>query len=419
MQIGSGITTLTGANNYSGPTILNAGELSVSTISPIGSLGTASNLGAAGSSANNLVFNGGALQYTGASASTDRGFTIVSGAAAIFDITANDLTLTGVDAETGPTGASLTKMGAGTLTLGDGVTDPAYAYTGATTVSAGTLVINGSIAASSGVALASGTNLAGTGTVSAVTLAGSNTLSSAGTLTTSGITVSGTANTLSSGTIAGNTTVGSGAAFAIATGAVLSGTATSAGLLTNNGTISGTVEIQNAGTLKGSGTFDGAVTIDSGGTLSPGNSPGLATFSSNLTLNGATQMEINGTSRGTTYDAVNVAGTLTYGGSLNLVFGSTVTAGQTYNLFNAANGTSAPTAAGDFSSISLSGSGYSGTLTDSSGIWTVTEDGLEFTYTDGTGELTTTLSAVPEPSTYALIFGGLALGMAFYRRRRA
>jgi autotransporter-associated beta strand protein len=419
-QAGSDIVTLTGTNSFNGVISLNAGELSVGTISPIVPFGmnpAPSNLGGSSNVASNLIFNGGALQYTGLSTSTDHAFTVVSGAA-IFDITTNNLTLVGIN-NSFETGTGLTKLGAGTLTLGDGVTDPNYGYTGATTVSGGTLVVNGSIAASSGVALASGTSLAGTGTVSGVTLAGSNTLSSAGILTTAGITVSGTGNTLSSGTVAGNTTVGSGAAFAIATGATLTGTATSAGLLTNNGTISGTVEIQNAGTLKGSGTFNGAVTIDSGGTLSPGNSPGLATFSSSLTLNGATQMEINGTSRGTTYDAVNVAGALTYGGTLNLAFGSTVMAGQTYNLFNAANGTSPPAATGDFSSISLSGSGYSGTLSDSSGIWTGTDNGLEFTFTDSTGALTTSLSAVPEPSTYPLIFGGLALGAAFYRRRRA
>lgn len=418
-QAGVGIITLTGANmGFSGVVNLNAGELSVSTI---GNGGTTGNLGAASNAATNLNFAGGALQYTGLSAPTDRGFTILSGAAAIFDVTTNNLTLTGKDSDPGgPASASLSKLGAGTLTLGDGLslaTDPTYEYAGVTTVSAGILVVNGSIAASSGVALASGTSLGGMGTVSAVTLAGSNTLFSSGTLTTAGLTVSGTSNSLASGTVAGNTTIGSGAAFSIASGASLTGTATSAGLLTNNGTVSSAIEIQNGGTLKGSGTFNGAVTIDSGGTLSPGNSPGVATFSSSLTLNGTTQMEINGTSRGTTYDAVNVAGALTYGGTLNLVFGSTVTAGQTYNLFNAANGTSAPAVAGEFSLISLSGSGYSGTLTENSGIWTATEGGLEFTFTDGTGELTTTLSAVPEPSTYSLIFGGVALGTAVYRRR--
>ena len=60
----------------------------------------------------------------------------------------------------GGTGASLVKIGTGTLTL-SGINT----YTGATTVDGGTLAVNGSILSSSGVTVNAGGTLGGTGTV--------------------------------------------------------------------------------------------------------------------------------------------------------------------------------------------------------------------------------------------------------------
>ena len=128
-QAGSGTTTLTAANTYTGATTISAGTLSVGTI---GNGGVASNLGQASTAAANLVFNGGTLQYTGSSASTNRNFTINAGKTATFDVTTNNLTVSG--ASTATTGA-LNKIGNGTLTLAG-----ANAHTGGTTVSLGTLV---------------------------------------------------------------------------------------------------------------------------------------------------------------------------------------------------------------------------------------------------------------------------------------
>ncbi len=131
---GSGIWILSGVNTYTGVTNISSGTLSVGTI---GNGGVASNLGAATNAAANLVFGGGTLQYTGATASTDRGFTINAGTTATVEVTASNLTISGASAAT--TGA-LTKTGVGTLAFSG-----ANLHTGGTNVNAGTLLLSGAV----------------------------------------------------------------------------------------------------------------------------------------------------------------------------------------------------------------------------------------------------------------------------------
>src|SRR3546814_18647634 len=87
----------------------------------------------------NLIVEGGTLQYPGASATSDRGFTLVNGGGSrTIAVTngATDLTFTGL--VTSPDDAGFTKAGAGTRTLTNGGND----YVGVTTVSGGTMAVD-------------------------------------------------------------------------------------------------------------------------------------------------------------------------------------------------------------------------------------------------------------------------------------
>jgi autotransporter-associated beta strand protein len=218
------------------------------------------------------------------------------------------------------------------------------------------------------------------------------------------------------------------------------GTSVNAGkLLVNNtagsGTGTGSVTVAASALLGGNGTISGVTTIGAGAFLSPGNSPGVLTFADNLILasTSTTTMEISGTDRGTSYDGITMSGSsaksLTFGGTLNLIFGTavsdTVTAGV-YDLFALGNvGQS-----GAFSSVSISGtalnvvtptaatglvfagSNWTASMTDAAAaIWNLSFD-------SATGDLT--IAAIPEPSSLAVGFGAAAFGyIALYRRRKA
>ncbi|MGO4842846.1 autotransporter-associated beta strand repeat-containing protein, partial [Rhizobiaceae sp. 2RAB30] len=75
-KAGAGTASLTGANSYTGATTLSGGVLAISTVA---NGGAASSIGRSGSASSNLVIESGTLRYTGATASTDRGFTLVNG----------------------------------------------------------------------------------------------------------------------------------------------------------------------------------------------------------------------------------------------------------------------------------------------------------------------------------------------------
>ena len=202
---------------------------------------------------------------------------------------------------------------------------------------------------------------------------------------------------------------------------VLEGTNTYVGATTvNDGTlivdgnssgVAGNVTIASGATLGGSGTIGGATTIQSGATLAAGNSPGVLTFNDDLTLSAGsgTVMEITGTTRDSQYDGIDVGGLLTYGGALTITSAAEIADG-TYDLFGI-NGTEG----GDFATVVLSGLAYSDDVFSlSSDMWTAFVGSKTYSFSQITGDLT----VVPEPETFALLGGLLALGYVMVRRRR-
>jgi len=264
-KTGGGTVALTAANTYTGATTISGGTLSVGTI---GNGGVAGNLGQAGNAATNLVFDGGTLEYTGSTATSDRAFTINAGKTATIN-TANGLTLAG--ATGAATDGALTKTGAGNLTLTGAGTN-----TGSTTISAGTLQLgvggttgslstsstiinNGTFAINRSNAVSQGTDFSGSA------ISGSGGLSQAG----DGMTTLNAANTYT-----GGTTVSAGTLNITNT----SGSATGTGNLL----IQDTATLQGSGSIVTAGTRE--ITVNSGGTVAIGAIESSGTQGEILTL---------------------------------------------------------------------------------------------------------------------------------------
>ena len=175
-QLGSGSTTLSATNTFTGPVNVNAGTLVFGTASNLGN-GTAINL------------NGGGLFYSGVNTTdiSTRTTTFGSGTAAI-NTNGNNVSFAN-SVGNGGAGA-FTKAGTGRLTLASGGT-----YAGATAITGGELRVNGPLSSPS-LSVAATTTLSGTGTLAAaVTLASSGTLApgnaAVGSLTLGSLTTSG------------------------------------------------------------------------------------------------------------------------------------------------------------------------------------------------------------------------------------
>jgi autotransporter-associated beta strand protein len=207
----SGMITLSGANTYTGKTMLGGNgtsgvTLSVASLNSVTGGTPASNLGAPTTVADGTISIGsGALTstliYTGPGETTDRVIDLLGttgGAVLQADgsgplVFSSDFTASGAGAKTltlqgantgdntisgaivNSTGAtSVTKTGAGTWVLAG-----TSSYTGATTISNGTLKVNGNIGTSSGVTVNNNGTLQGTGTVPALTLNSGGTIAPA------------------------------------------------------------------------------------------------------------------------------------------------------------------------------------------------------------------------------------------------
>jgi autotransporter-associated beta strand protein len=189
----------------------------------------------------------------------------------------------------------------------------------------------------------------------------------------------------------------------------------SAGTLLINGAFSselGTMTV-NGGTLGGTSSMRKNTTINAGGTLAPGAAGvGVLAFGGTLTLatGSTTAFELDGTTRGTGYDGLDIAGLTTFDGTLELDFGSTFADGTILDLF-ALGGV--PDGSFDF----ITGTGiYAGSFTNDGDLWTMVSGGKLLSFSESTGDLT--FSAVPEPATAVALAGAAALAIVAWRRGR-
>jgi fibronectin-binding autotransporter adhesin len=150
-KVGGNQLALAVANSYDGGTDINAGTLEIGHANALGTTGT-------------IAFGGGTLKY-GTGITTDLSGRFSTAASQAYKINTNGNHVTFASG-LNSAGGSLTKEGAGTLTLSD---TGAYSYSGPTNVNEGTLVVNGNISTST-VTVADGATIGGSGTVGALTI---------------------------------------------------------------------------------------------------------------------------------------------------------------------------------------------------------------------------------------------------------
>lgn len=348
-KTGSGILALTGANTYSGGTVINAGTLVANTSASLGASGAVTTI------------NAGTLELS-ASFSSTRNFVLNNAASTIMVDPTQTFTVGNVLSGSG----ALNKTGTGTLQL-----NGANTYTGATNVSAGAVILGaGASLTTSALNVSSGATFTGNATATmpstmAVIADGSVNFNSS-TRTIASL------NGASTGVVTLNTTnlsVGSGSY---------------AGIL-QNGASAGSLTQTGAGTLTltGVNTFTGSTTISAG----------------TLTL-AASGNALNNTSGIT----VNTGGTLLLGGSNQISNTASITlAGGTFAKGNFSEGSATAPSAG-VGALTLTaaashidfGTGTVGTLAFAS----LTTNGFTITIDNWTG----TYNQVGSASTDRLIF---------------
>lgn len=412
----TGTVTLNGSSTYAGDTRIDSSTLRITGTGVVPSGG---NLVFQGSGSAIFDVNGTTQTVAGLNDSVLAGAirsTAANGKLIVGD--SNDSTFRGVISAN----LALEKVGSGKLTLSGSNT-----YSGATTLTAGTLALGSAnaIGSSGTISFGGGTLQSSASNTTDYSARFSNAANQQVNIDTNGQNVSLASNLTSSG--GSFTKLGAGSLTLSGTNSYTGGTTVSAGTLLINGSLTtSAVTVGSGGTLGGSGSLGALLTVQSGGVLSPGNSPGvLAAAALDLQAGSTTFMQVIGSGAaagvtGTDYDQIQItsSGGLTYGGILNLDFGSSPTFlnGTVFDLF-AFNGASI----GDFSSVFTTGTGhYAGySLSDAGGIWTTTIGDQLISFSEPTGRLT--ISAVPEidramgANTLSLVAGVLAM---FEQRRR-
>ncbi len=177
----------------------------------------------------------------------------------------------------------------------------------------------------------------------------------------------------------------------------------------------GAVSVFGGGTLGGSGTVFGAVTVRGGeatAVLAPGDGgPGRLTLGSDLTFSGNTQLQIQlgGMVAGTDYSQVFVGGELTLDGALDVkvVNGFSLKPGMVFYIIGDSDSVT-----GQFANV------VDGKYTDANGdVFLVNYDDTD-PNNPADIEVSLTVPGVPEPGSWVMLLGGLAVLGWWVRRRR-
>lgn len=423
-----GVVKVTGAGSqWINSLTLSVGSYGSGTLNVLDSgkvMTTALNIGTKGT----VNLDGGSLQVGSGSIAAGGGFNWTNGT---LGYTGNASVGSGLLGSTTTLGTGKTLNVANNLTIGSGNT---VALAGGQ-FSANTLTLSGgSITSTGAVDLTNTGTLTGHGTVAGnVTGGAANTITASGgalnlgnVSANGGYTFGGTLNVGSQqvnllsadkAQLGVATNLGAGGTLSTLNGANLAngntvsfnGDSNIQGNFTNNGSVVG-----SAGTLSfvndvnGAGSYTGNIAFKAA--FNPGNSPasvnfngGNVTFASTSVLT----MELMGSTPGTQYDQLFGISSLSFNGKLNLVFadGYVPLTGSSFALFgfNSFNG-SFGAAENGYASITVSG---------------YDRAKLDFSHlaTDGTLRLTS-VAAVPEPESYAMLLAGLALMGTMARRRR-
>jgi fibronectin-binding autotransporter adhesin len=460
-----GTTTLSGANTYTGRTTVTSGTVNFNSIGNVGASSSA--LGAPANAVDGTIDLSGTLTYSGASASSDRiinltGISILnnSGSGSL-DLSGG---ITGTNRDLTARGASqiiqsgiiatgtgrVIRTDAGTLTL----TNAANSFSGTVNALSGTISADSISDAGTPSALGQGTtfnfgqaSFAGIGklqftgasggssnraltinspsgtasggiienTVSGQTLVLSGTVTKGGVGETPQLQLIGSGDGEMSGAINGSglaiTKDGAGTwtlSNAVNTYTGLTTVTSGTLIIAGNISTSSLATVRTGGTLGGIGTV-GALMVENGGTLAPGNSPGiLSAGNTSLLAGSALEIEINGATVGSGYDQLNVTGTISLAGLLNITMGYPPLENSLF--FILAN-EGIDEISGTFSNAPTNGETYS--FGGQAFQISYFGDSVGNTF-DGGNDVV--LMAIPEPAAATLLGGLGALGLL--RRRR-
>jgi len=265
-------------------------------------------------------------------------------------------------------------------------------------------------------------NVSGTGTSLTVTGTGAGSELSATSLTNSATLAISTGSTVTAGSISNSGLISVATGGELASGGAFSNT----GTIVNNGTITGNISTSGTGVLSGSGTVAGTAVTANGGVLAPGNSVGVVNGTNwEFGQAGTFNFEIN--------DATGIAGgpsgwdALVLTGTLNI----TATSGNPFIVdIDSLSGVAAGNAANfnpasNYSWAFVTANAITGFAADlfsinSTGFTNGTSGGSFSISQSGNSLLvnfTSSITAVPEPSSLAILTIG-GVGFAVYKRRR-